>query len=252
MSNKAQDWAWSQNLPPKVKCVLVALCDQADDLGFVRYRDTTTQFFMQKCNIPERSFYRIMAALIRQSYVKRETHRGRGQVSDIWVSLDRLPTPIEAWRWGAPDPQDVEVDLPMVADQNSELICHGEHIDLPSVAEQDSLEKNQRDQRARAEKPVGGFSRDAQDVERHRLAEIAAKPAMPPGRVFVQRGTRAWEAWIAYRRRMGMVPSMPVRDGHGEHAGKTGWYLPSLFPPSTGPPTSGIDEAAAKEFAKYG
>ena len=83
------------------------------------------------------------------------------------------------------------------------------------------------------------------------VLDLAVAPKVE--KVFVAKGTRAWDAWIVHRRRVGEIPSLPVTQGHGEHIGKTGWYLPSLFPPSsqsTGPPSSGIDETAAAEFIK--
>lgn len=52
--------------------------------------------------------------------------------------------------------------------------------------------------------------------------------------VWVSEGTRAWRAWIAYRR--GSIPTT-VRQIDGRR--HTGWWFPSLFPPAsgaTGPP----------------
>lgn len=74
--------------------------------------------------------------------------------------------------------------------------------------------------------------------------------ASPPARVFVIEGTRAWNAWISHRKRLGLLASPPVTMGHGEHAGKRGWYFESLFPPTaTGPPDSEIGEEDSKIVA---
>jgi len=70
---------------------------------------------------------------------------------------------------------------------------------------------------------------------------VEAKPEL----VFVIEGTRAWDAWLAYRRSI----SRPVNNsyrGEGEHRGKTGKHFPTLFPPkseATGPPVSALMNA---------
>lgn len=76
--------------------------------------------------------------------------------------------------------------------------------------------------------------------------------ASPPARVFVIEGTRAWNAWLAHRRRLGLLASAPVTVGHGEHAGKRGWYFDSLFPPPpTGPPDSEVSEEDSGAVANF-
>ena len=71
-----------------------------------------------------------------------------------------------------------------------------------------------------------------EDVER---AEAAAERT-GVSRVFVARGTPAWDAWA----NAGHKPTLI-----SEHAGKTGWWFPTLFPPrSTGPPVEEISALA--------
>lgn len=52
--------------------------------------------------------------------------------------------------------------------------------------------------------------------------------------VFVAKGTRAWDAWVARGHKPGLDFS--------RRAGKTGWWFPSLWPPGVDPP-AGADEA---------
>lgn len=54
---------------------------------------------------------------------------------------------------------------------------------------------------------------------------IETGPPMPM--VFVQEGSKAWDAWIAHRARSARrVPT-------AWSEGKTGWWFESLFPPAT-------------------
>ena len=71
-----------------------------------------------------------------------------------------------------------------------------------------------------------------EDVER---AEAAAERT-GVSRVFVARGTPAWDAWAS----AGHKPTLI-----SEHQGKTGWWFPTLFPPrSTGPPIEDVSALA--------
>lgn len=66
-----------------------------------------------------------------------------------------------------------------------------------------------------------------------------APPATIEQNVFVIEGTRAWDAWKAYKtREKGMEWSLST---HRVHEGKrqNGWYFPTLFPPSTTTTTEG-------------
>ena len=208
MSLETQRWAYKQNVPYKAKFVLTTLADQADEVtGEVCYQRTDVKFFVKKLCMPERSFYRCVAALVRQGYLRRESERG--QQPKYWLCMKREPTSIEKWSWGAGEnyptddereTQDIEGVCQDGRAESYDEVCHGSQTPLPLVAEQDSLEKNQRDQRVRAEKPMGGFSRDAQDVESRRLGKIAAAADLVTPKVFVIEGSRAWHAWIAYRK----------------------------------------------------
>jgi hypothetical protein len=177
MSVAAQKWAWEQNLPDRPKFVLVTMADQADSqTGHVRYQRTDTQFFVEKCNISERSFYRSIAALARNGYLRRESGRGKNQETQYWLSLDRAPTEIEAWSWGneqRPDEADQEssltqdvVESASVADQQNDFESAKLGSDeLPSVAEQESFD-SPKITRAARKKEKTDFSKVAQSLER--------------------------------------------------------------------------------------
>lgn len=62
------------------------------------------------------------------------------------------------------------------------------------------------------------------------INQVAAKGRpKPENQVFCIEGTRAWECWTRYRG--GRTLPNQLRDGQG----RSGWYVPSLFPPGFGP-----------------
>lgn len=69
--------------------------------------------------------------------------------------------------------------------------------------------------------------------------------------VFVIEGTRAWQAWLDHRVCTGQIKSMPTTMAQVDGAHRRGWYLPTLFPPSTaGPPSESLTTADINEFTK--
>lgn len=258
MSIEAQRWAWAQNIPSKPKFLLVTLADQTDEqTGMVCYQDTSVGFFIKKCSITERSFYRCMAALVRHGYVVRQSGRGRGNSSSYWLRLDREPTPIEAWTWSADleaddgeDIQDIEKPDTVSPFADGDKTCQNDRKNLPSVAGHKDSKDSPKNQPA-DEKPIKGFSRHAQDV-----AIEKSKPP-PAGPIFVREGTPAWTAWKAFKERERGRPWNLSTGGSGENRGKTGWYFPSLFPPKTAatgtpPPTDPLSDETAASIRKAG
>src|SRR5215831_564118 len=89
MTVKAQCWAWRHNLPPMAKFVLVALADQSDDDGTVRYKDTSAEFFSKKCGIGVRTFWRQVSYLEDNGYLRRLTGGGRDHFTEFFLELTR-------------------------------------------------------------------------------------------------------------------------------------------------------------------
>jgi hypothetical protein len=84
---------------------------------------------------------------------------------------------------------------------------------------------------------------------RSTLKSSEPEPESKIDQVFVIEGTKAWEAWVRYRRETpGQRPLNFSQRGEGPYAGKSGRWLPSLFPPS-GPP-SGTAEIPTDDFAQ--
>lgn len=288
MSVEATGWAFRQKVPPKPKVVLLALADQADETtGRVCYGKTDMKHIAGKSSCGERSLYRYISALVRNGYVIRESGKQKGQASTYWLCLDRLPAKsLKEWQWKGPaetdeldddvpgdggdpvddtddavdDPetQDVEVGSAKLADpqsgENSENASQIGRGGLPQGGRQESSD-NQNINRAASERiRSSSFSRQAQDLDVE-TRSIRKRAEATGARYFVILGSRAWNDWLAWRKRHGLPASLPTCTGTGEYANKRGWYLPSLFPPSeqqTGPPDDGpqISKSDAEALSK--
>src|SRR6516162_9250684 len=88
MTVKAQCWAWRHNLPPMAKFVLVALADQSDDDGIVRYKDTSADFFSKKCGVGVRPFWRQIALLEAHGDLSRVGGGGRDNPTEFFLDLN--------------------------------------------------------------------------------------------------------------------------------------------------------------------
>ena len=251
MSVAAQTWAWAQKVPIKPKFVLVTLADQTDErTGKVCYQRTDAAFLADKCGVPKRSLYRYLGALIRNGYVTRSSGQKKGHASEYWLCLDRLPSAdMEEFLWSAADevdepdePQDVEGCAISADPQDDEKTRDFGAPGVPCVAQQDSLEKPKIPSRAREIVPKT-FDRSAQDLERGIRKERTPEESE---KVFVIEGTRAWDEWCRHQRARGKPGTLPTCTGQGKHAGRRGWYMPSLFPPPVGPPQ--LSNQDLKEF----
>lgn len=252
MSVEAVGWAFRQRVPPKPKVVLLALADQTDEVtGAVCYGKTDMKALASKASIGERSVYRYIAALIRNGYVLKASGKAEGRASEYWLCLDRVRAEsMKDWSWKDgqadvsddeesedADPQDVVEGSAILADPpEPETEASDVQIGrggLPHGGRHESSAKHLTSStRARGEKE-SSFSRQAQNLALEAIS-IQAAAKKENARYFVIEHTQAWRDWTAYRGR-----SMPTCAGVGEHAGKRGWYMPSLFPPpkaSTDPP----------------
>lgn len=260
MSVEATGWAFRQKVPPKPKVVLLALADQADETtGRVCYGKTDMKHIAAKSSCGERSLYRYIGALVLNGYVIKESGKDKGQASTYWLCLDRLPAKsLKEWQWrvvgGEQSPDDDESE-PDTSDDDAQDVEGGSAIladpssdpdddqngrgGLPQGGRHESIADQNINTRAREGIRTSSFSRQAQDAEvEDRTIKKAADRA--GAKTFVIEGTRAWNEWIAWRRKNGMIGGLPTCSAEVNGQLKRGWYLPSLFPPSeaTGPPTT--------------
>lgn len=266
MSVAAQKWAWAQNLPLKPKFILVTLADQTDEqTGRVCYQESSVEFFTKKCAVTRTSFFRCISALIRNGYIARESGKGRGHNSKYWLKLDREVTADELWFWGADaeaEPQDIDKGAKTEPLNDDDKRCQERDKKVPLVGLHKESCKEPKYQGHTDEKPLNGFSRQAQDLERAKTVSDLAKPKLEdgemPGWTFVIEGTRWWDLLVAHHRQIGR-PLNSRQPGSGKYRGKTGRYVrnevwQSILKPhsTTGPPDDPLADETAAQLQKTG
>ncbi len=237
MSIQAVAWALEQELPARPKLVLVAIANHANHVDGYCWLRAETIAHEAACGV--RSVYRFVGALERNGFIRRESRKAKnGQqlaTTDYWLLLDR---PI-AGLWTSRG----EIDIDEADDSNT--ISGGLELE-PSA----NMAVGPSDSPGTKPSATAGTLRDSVEPSKinrggqDRIREMVQRTYKPPTpkvekpkeitgletMAFVIEGTRAWKAWLAYRRSIGR----PLNYGHagdGPYKGKTGRWLPSLFPP---------------------
>lgn len=250
MSNQALTWVLDdEDLPQGPKMVMVAIANHADHTDGYCWLKAATIAREAACT--ERSVYRVIAALIRNGYlryVKKKGADGKQRANDYWILLDRKPAP---WAWRRATSED---DDPLdIGGENapSDMDDTRETQPQESVGPHDSHSVHTYTEPPKTNLRETNFGLEGNKPRGYRAPPLALEVVPKPEKVFVIEGSRAWQAWVGHRKRSGQVGSLPTTRGQGENAGKSGWYLPSLFPPaaqSTGPPSTLMTDEDYKQF----
>jgi hypothetical protein len=97
MSLRVMSWAWSVQLAPTPKLVLMALADEADDIGFCF---PSQRRLAAKCSITDRTVRRMLVELETKGYVTLERrHRADGSRTSNGYRL-KCTDPPDKLSWG--------------------------------------------------------------------------------------------------------------------------------------------------------
>lgn len=258
MSIQAVAWALEQDMPARPKLVLIAIANHADHTNGYCFLKAETIAGQSACT--KRSVYRFIGGLIRNGYLRRETKKGddgKQRANDYWVLFDRAEN---EWHWGThvgdedhindsdecsdtadeattscdPDVQisSGESDIPL-APEDDEIHAVSSGPGDSAVTLKDSAEPSESNPK-RAERSFAARPRRYQAPPPEPPKPVGAtNPSGPQKPFFVYEGSKAWLAWIEWRKRKGMRPhTLPTRTQFIDGATKHGWDLPSLFPPA--------------------
>jgi hypothetical protein len=243
MSVFAQSWAWKFNIPSVPKLVLVALADQSDDDGEVRYRDISADFFSKKCGMSVRHFKRQIAALKTNGYVRCAIGGGRGNGTEYFLELGRPVTSLDEWHSREDEPEETMTDstVETVTETMTETMTGSAvNYDKGGLTHNTNQFTKVTSARARARAKAHAPACSRETTE----AAIAERLD------FVCRESREWKALRQFDPEH--VARAPIRYGVGNHANHTGWWFPrgkimaalSFVAKSRGPPVSDSDAMA--------
>lgn len=274
MSIQAVAWALEQDLPARPKLVLVSIANHADHrTGYCWLR---TETIAEEASCSPRGVFNFIGDLIRNGYIRKAPKRGddgKQRANDYWILFDRAP---EKWTSDrsagreadaeditdadvseADPPQDVVPpdapgaggeDAPPTAPEPVEMHAGAVGPHAPACSHTDSAEPSKTNPKSARE----GFGAPPRSYRPPPPPQPVAQGAIigTNARIFVIKGTRAWDAWMAERLRTRGMASAPTTRHVVDGRSREGWFFPTLFPPdATGPPkATELSETEAKAF----
>lgn len=258
MSIQAVAWALEQDMPARPKLVLIAIANHADHTNGYCWLKAETIANQSACT--KRSVYRFIGGLIRNGYLRRQTKKGddgKQRANDYWILFARAET---KWDWGVhvaddedihdgDESPDTDEDTTISGDPDARISPGQTDVSItPEPGEVHAVSSGPGDSaftRKDSAEPSESNPKKAERSFAARPRGYAAPPAEPPKPVgatnpsgpqkpfFVYEGSKAWIAWIEYRKRRGIRPhTLPTRTQFIDGQTKHGWDLPSLFPPA--------------------
>lgn len=264
MSIQAVAWALEQDLPARPKLVLVSIANHANHVDGYCWLKAETIAREAACT--PRSIYNFVGALVRNGFIRKSLRKGddgKQRATDYWILFDREEKP-----WD----QDAHLESNEGDGEGSEIASDedlGTTSGEPpeSLAGGETPEPDERhDTRQAVDIPAGSGGPPESGFHRKRIAEPsktnpkassagareatapsavprayrpppiepqAADLAQPTKQIFVYAGTPAYAAWAAHMARQNRTRSWSLQSKafiDGQY--RTGWYFPSLFPPS--------------------
>ncbi|MBN8958567.1 MAG: helix-turn-helix domain-containing protein [Rhizobiales bacterium] len=258
MSIQAVAWALEQDMPARPKLVLVSIANHADHrTGYCWLKAET---IADEASCSPRGVFNFVGDLIRNGYIRKSPRKGddgKQRANDYWIVFDRAAQEWNAARADVEEPEETEetsaaevVDDAAPDATSSEphapRACgesepenarraYGPHASTCSridIAEPSKTKPNEKDARAN---PFAGPPRRYRPPPPEPQGADMREPRLP---IFVFKGTRAWDAWVAHKSRERRVTwnlsTRAVIDGKS----REGWWFPTLFPPSQQPQAS--------------
>ena len=237
MSVFAQSWAWKFNIPSVPKLVLIAIADQSDDDGEVRYRDISAEFFSQKCGMNLRNFKRHIHALEHNGYLRKTVGGGRGNGTEFFLELGRAVSPMAEWVQPEIHPKEPlagknMTDSTRFTDGKPCQIRHGlggvnyVESDMVSGSLHYTRDQSKESTSARARASDVGTRAHARDERAVTQEDFKLTKELILRGQWVYRGTRAWDDLeaLAKRNRLLMPIAVYVQTGDPPH--KNGRHFP--------------------------
>jgi hypothetical protein len=249
MSIQAVAWALEQDLPARPKLVLVSIANHADHRTGYCWLKAETIAGEAACT--PRAVYNFVGDLIRNGFIRKALRKGddgKQRATDYWILFERTDAPWLKDRQPGEDDADADATTDSVphehgASGETENEPGSEVVDIPAGSsgphEHACIRKESIDEpsKTKPEKSEPG-SPLAAALRSYKPPPIAPEPqgathTQTNERIFVIAGTRAWDAWMHYRRTVQRKPGCHTYRKFVEGVGwREGWDFPSLFPPA--------------------
>lgn len=278
MSIQAVAWALDQDLPARPKLVLVSIANHANHVdGYCWLRLDT---IAAEASCSRRAVFNFIGDLVRNGYVRKAQRRaedGRQRANDYWIMIDRPEAPwISVSKVDVPDEgggeheddgvpacetsQDVEGEGAQIALGSDEDSATEEAPSVspgapgpsaPACTHIESAEpsKIKPEKDARASPYRSRAYHPPPEPAPQPIGEITGKTASDP--IFVFFPSKAYDAWarkMSIDHRLGLDDRgrprwrlITTRIIEGER--RSGWYFPTLFPPSNADPPRETEKA---------
>lgn len=265
MSIQAVGWALEQNLPARPKLVLCALANRADHEDGYCWMKADRIGREAACS--PRAVFNFIGDLIRNGYVRKAERvgdDGKQRANDYWILLDRDPSkPWNSDRTATSASEtDEEEEATISGEPHAPGAC-GESVDKSGDADCDTApgavgphastcirERIAEPSKTNPEKKDGAhpFASAPRSYKPPPLAPEAPQGALHPNAskpIFVYAGTRAWDAWVAFKKRERGINWTLTTTITIEGQRRTGWSFPTLFPPDGSPGSEAPDKQEA-------
>lgn len=276
MSIQAVAWALDQDLPARPKLVLVSIANHANHVdGYCWLRLDT---IAQEASCSRRAVFNFIGDLVRNGYVRKAQRRaddGRQRANDYWILINRTPAD-----WiSTGKPEAAEIDEPEPEDDSVEACETSQDVEDQSAPDALGSEPAQESESApRAPGPSAPACTHIESAEPSKIkpeeSARASEPYRPRGyvpppppreppqgevlgkkatdQIFVFFPSKAYDAWAR-------VKSIENRLGFDERGRprwqllitkvidgdkRSGWYFPTLFPPSHADPPQESEKAS--------
>jgi hypothetical protein len=258
VSIQAVAWALEQDLPARPKLVLVSIANHADHrTGYCWLKAET---IADEASCSPRGVFNFVGDLIRNGFIRRSQKKGddgKQRANDYWILFDREPV---EWNGDRPKAAPEEVDddsadaeaAPDDTTISGDPHAPGASGETPAEAPPDPVEKppgavgphapacsrkdSEEPSKTKPEKS-GADNRFAAPPRSYHAPPIVPEPqgathTQTNARLFVIKGSRAWDAWMDHRLRVEAKRSCPTYRKFIEGLGmRDGWDFPTLFPP---------------------
>lgn len=263
MSIQAVAWALEQDVPARAKLVLVSIANHADHrTGYCWLKAET---IADEASCTPRGVYNFVGDLVRNGFIRKDLRKGedgKQRATDYWILFDREPAEWLKDRPAGSGDEDEEPTTSMPPEERDSGGSDAAEVHAVPAAvspgsygpvESTCMRKESSDEPSktnpRKSDPPNRFAAKPRryvppPVEPDIQGDLHPDASKP---IFVRCGTRAWDAWVAYKRRERRIAWTLTTTLTIDGERRTGWHFPTLFPPGGSTASESSEEGSGAD-----